>query len=103
MTVKEQIEKSIALTIISISIASFLAGIGTFKGILEIAKLEIISTAELKLKENELNVLKIRIKEDEIKREASTKSVIVGKNNEGILAPDGAGISCFLLKEKARY
>ena len=47
MTIKERLENNIVFWTLAMLLAGFLAGIGTYKGVLEIAKLEGISKSEL--------------------------------------------------------
>lgn len=47
MNIKDKLERNIVFWTLCMLFAGFLAGIGTYKGVLEIAKLEVISKAEL--------------------------------------------------------
>ena len=46
MTIRERLENNIVFWTLAMLFAGFLAGIGTYKGVLEIAKLEVISKSE---------------------------------------------------------
>ena len=82
MTIKEKIEKSITLTIISFSLASFLAGIATYKGIIEIADLSVIAKVEHKSNIKEIETLRRKLeKSNEVVKNIS-ESVIVGKEDD---------------------
>lgn len=72
-------KKSINLTIIIVVIASFMAGMGAYQGILHIMNFETIQTAELLQKDNEIKVLNKRLQEsNEIE-----KSVVIKKDDAG--------------------
>ncbi len=61
MNLKEKIENNLTIWILGVLLTGFLAGLGTYKGILKIANLEVVSKSKTKSK-TDPNIYWMKIK-----------------------------------------
>lgn len=91
MSLREKIEDNLTVWLLSTLLAGFIAGIGTYKAILEIAQLEVVSRARLE----QLQANSSKSSEDEPLREQLDR--ILGKSNWFVYPdnPDQIGVTSF--------
>lgn len=82
MSIKQTIEGSLTISIIVIAIAAYIAGIGTYKTIIEIAKLEVISKGELHILKKELEDARSKLTEKEKILRDQLNDVIIGTEED---------------------